>query len=151
MSLAQRLSLGPDKRLRIEPVTAVATLRGAHRYRGATRLAANQELVLDDIGGDTLELEVEIDPQAARWVQINVLRSPDAQERTSINFYNYDRHLSYWHFTPGEICLDGTLSSQSPEAWVRPPERAVMQRAGQPLQLRIFVDRSVVEVFANKQ
>ena len=151
MSLAQHLSLGPDKRLRIEPVTAVATLRGAHRYSGATRLAANQELVLDDIGGDTLELEVEIDPQAARWVQINVLRSPDAQERTSINFYNYDRHLSYWYFTPGEICLDGTLSSQSPEAWVRPPERAVMQRAGQPLQLRIFVDRSVVEVFANKQ
>ena len=26
-----------------------------------------------------------------------------------------------------------------------------MQRAGQLLQLRIFVDRSVVEVFANKQ
>ena len=32
---------------------------------------------------------------------------------------------------------------------VRPPERAIIRRGGEPLKLRVFIDRSVVEVFAN--
>jgi beta-fructofuranosidase len=150
MSLAQRLTLGPDSQLRIEPVDAVASLRGTHQHVGETRLPANQEIVLDAIKGNTLELEVEIDPQMSRWVQLNVLRSPNAEEQTSITFYNYDRKLAFWYHTQGVICLDGSRSSNLPDVWLRPPERAVLERGqGETLKLRIFIDRSVVEVFAN--
>jgi beta-fructofuranosidase len=63
--------------------------------------------------------------------------------------YNYDRGLAFWYYTPGVVCLDGSRSSILPDAWPRPPERAVMERRGEPLRLRVFVDRSVVEVFVN--
>lgn len=51
--------------------------------------------------------------------------------------------------TRGIVCLDGSRSSTLPDVWVRPPERAIMERGGEPLKLRAFIDRSVVEVFAN--
>lgn len=150
-SLAQRLSLGNDSQLRLAPVDAIAKLRDQHRHIGETRLPANQELVLDQIEGDRLELELEIEPREARWVQLNVLRSPDAREQTSITFYNYDRKLSIWYQTPGIICLDGSRSSELGDVWLRPPEKTTLERGGEPLRLRVFIDRSVVEVFANEK
>ena len=149
MSLAQRLTLGPDSQLRIEPVDAVASLRGTHQHVGETVLPANKDIVLDAIKGDSLELEAEIDPRMSRSVQLNVLRSPNAEEQTSITFYNFDRKLSIWYDTKGVACLDGSRSSTLPDVWFRPPERAVMERGTGPLTLRVFVDRSVVEVFVN--
>ena len=98
-----------------------------------------------------MELEAEIDPKDSRWVQLNVLRSPNAEEQTSITFYNYDRNLAFWYRTQGVVCLDGSRSSILPDAWPRPPERAVMKRGGGPLKLRVFVDHSVVEVFVNEK
>jgi beta-fructofuranosidase len=162
MSLAQQLTLGPDSQLQIEPVAAVASLRGTHQHLGETRLPANEDVVLEAIKGDTLELELEIDPQLSRWVQLNVLRSPDAAEQTSITFYNHDRKLSIWYDTKAVVCLDGSRSSTDPEVWLRPPESVVLDRGsrdwataptattpGQPVKLRVFVDRSVVEIFVN--
>lgn len=149
MSVPQRLTLGPDAKLRIDPVQAIASLRGDHKHVDETILSANEEIVLEDIKGKSLELDLEIDPKDARWVQLNVFRSPDAEEQTSITFFNYDRKLAYWYQTPGMICLDGSRSSTLPDAWPRPPEMAVLERGSEPLKLRIFVDRSVVEVFAN--
>jgi beta-fructofuranosidase len=149
LSLAQRLTLGPDKRLRLAPVEAVATLRTDHRHLRETLLPANRDIVLPSIQGNALELDFEIDPKQSRWVQLDVLRSSGGEERTSITFYNYDRKLSFWYLTPGVICLDGSRSSTLPDVWPRPPERAILERGSEPLRLRVFVDRSVVEVFAN--
>jgi len=151
MSLAQRLTLGPDSLLRIEPVEAVASLRGAHEHISETVLPANQDIVLDSIKGNAMELAVEIDPKMARWVQLSILRSPNAEEQTTITFYNFDRKLSAWYQTKGVVCLDGTRSSNNPDTWIRPPERVDMKRGSEPLKLRVFVDRSVVEVFVNEK
>lgn len=150
MSLPQRLTLGADKRLRIEPIEAVASLRGAHRHVGETRLPANEEIVLPSIEGNAMELNLEIDPGEARSVQINVLRSPDAEETTTVTFHNYAGNpTNSWYSTPEEAVLDASRSSTLQDAWPRPPERAVANRDGGSLKLRIFIDRSVVEVFVN--
>lgn len=149
MSVPQHLTLGSDKLLRIAPIAALSSLRGEHQHVDRRVLAANQEIVLDQIQGNTLELSVEIDPQLSHWVQLNVLRSPNAEEQTSITFFNFDRQVTYWYHPPGELVLDGSRSSTLPDVWLRPPERAVMKRDGEPLKLRVFIDRSVVEVFAN--
>lgn len=85
----------------------------------------------------------------SRWVQLNVLRSANAEEQTSITFYNYDQTLTYWYDTQGEIVLDGSRSSQLKDVYLRPPERAVMPRGDELLKLRVFIDRSVVEIFVN--
>jgi beta-fructofuranosidase len=149
MSLPQQLTLGKDKALRIAPVEAISILRGDHQHIGKTLLPANKEIILKSILGNAMELNVEINPKLARWVQLNILRSPDAEEQTSITFYNYDRKLTYWYDTKGEIVLDGSRSSKLEDVWLRPPERATMERNGETLKLRVFIDRSVVEVFVN--
>ena len=164
MSLAQELTLTSDSQLQIDPVAAISSLRGGHQHLGETRLPANQDVVLAAIKGDTMELELEIDPQLSRWVQLNVLRSPGAEEQTSITYYNTDRKLSIWYDTQGVVCLDGTRSSTNPEAWLRPPESVIIDRGprdwataptattpGQPVHLRVFIDRSVVEVLVNRR
>ena len=164
MSLPQHLTLRPDSQLQIEPVNALVALRMEHQHVGETVLPANKEIVLESIQGDTLELEAEFDPQLARWVQLNVLRSPNAEEQTSITFYNFDRKLSIWYDTKAVVCLDGTRSSTLPDVWLRPPERVEVNSGsrewnaaptattpGQPLKLRVFIDRSVVEVFVNER
>ena len=151
MSLAQQLTLGPDSLLQIAPVEAVESLRRDHQHIGETILPANKDLVLEAIKGNTMELSAEIDPKMSRWVQLNILRSPNAEEQTSITFYNYDRKLSVWYHTKGVICLDGTRSSTNPDVWIRPPESAVLERKDEALNLRVFIDRSVVEVFVNEK
>jgi beta-fructofuranosidase len=149
MSVPQRLTLGDDKLLRVRPIESLATLRREHRQVAKTVLPANKEVVLESIHGNTMELELEIDPQESRWVQLNVLRSPGQEEQTSIAFYNFERELTYWYQTPGEVVLDGTRSSELPDVWIRPPERVTVRRDGEPLRLRVLLDRSVVEVFVN--
>ena len=48
------------------------------------------------------------------------------------------------------ITIDSSYSSILPDARPRPPEMApVSIGAEEPLKLRVFVDRSVVEVFVN--
>jgi len=149
LSVAQQLNLAEDKQLRIAPVAGLASLRREHRRVDAMALPANEEVVLPGVAGDCLDMEVEIDPQMARWVELRVLRSPGAEEYTSITFYNFDRKLSVWYQTQGSICLDGSRSSTNPEIWLRPPENAPLTRGEEPLRLRVLIDRSVVEVFAN--
>ncbi|MCP4730280.1 MAG: glycoside hydrolase family 32 protein [Roseibacillus sp.] len=153
LSVPQHLTLGADKRLRIAPVAALETLRDKDNHWRVEDMAlpANENVVLKQIQGNSMELNVEIDPREARWVRLNVLRSPNAEEQTSITFYNHDRQLAYWYNIPGEVVLDGSNSSTLDDVWIRPPERALMPRNGEPLRLRVFIDRSVVEVFVNER
>jgi beta-fructofuranosidase len=151
MSLVRVLTLRPDRTLGIEPVPAVESLRVDPRHVGDLPLAANQEYVLEGIEGNTMELAVEIDLQGAREVCINVLRSPDAEEFTAVKFYRHG-YLQVAGRTDKQdaLAIDPSRSSLLPDVFARPPEVAPMVlEEGQPLKLRIFVDRSVVEVFAN--
>ena len=149
MSLPQQLTLDKSKALHISPIEATKILRKKHAYIEEITLPANKEVVLESIKGNTIELFAEIDPKLSRWVQLNVLRSPNAEEKTSITFYNYDRKLTYWYDTKGEVVLDGSHSSILEDVWLRPPERAIMERKQETLKLRVFIDRSVIEVFVN--
>ena len=86
MSLVRRLSLDDDGYLRIEPVAAIEKQRYDLRQLGDTALPANQELVLPAIAGNVMELSLKLDPGAARELRLDVLRSPGAEEYTSIRF-----------------------------------------------------------------
>ena len=96
-------------------------------------------------------------------VELNVLRSPGREELTRIAFYR-DRGFAAQvpAAQPGAslprrlevreslLTLDTSYSSTLPGALSRPPETApVRLDPGEPLRLRVFVDHSVVEVFAN--
>jgi beta-fructofuranosidase len=105
-------------------------------------------MVLDGIEGKAMEIIVEADAKNCSSFEINVLRSPDKQEYTRIAFYKQRGYrLNPW---PSVITLDNTNSSILPDVKSRPEEVApVVLGNKELLKLRIFIDKSVIEVFVN--
>ena len=137
----------------MEPAGDIASLRGTHTRITDRIIPANEETLLDGIEGTAIELALEIDTGGAPLVELNVLRAPDRQEFTRIAFY---RERGYQHPSRAGagadslISIDSSRSSILPDALSRAPETAPVYLAPEePLKLRVFVDRSVVEVFVN--
>ena len=152
MTLPRRLTLIGKDQLGIEPAGDIASLRGANTHVDALTLPANEELVLEGVQGNAMELAAEIDPKGAQMVELNVLRSANAEEVTRITFLRERGYRNRARRTPpqGVLVLDNTRSSILPDARSRPPEMAqIAMEKGEPLELRVFIDRSVVEVFVN--
>jgi beta-fructofuranosidase len=153
MTLPRVLSLEADGTLGIRPAAEVERLRADPRAAAARELPANAEVVLDTRGGKSIEITAEIDPGAAREVCLSVLRSPDGAERTDIRVFFQTEHNwfgQYGQQRPCVLMVDGTRASLRDDVQARPPESGpLLLGAGEPLRLRVFVDRSIVEVFAN--
>ena len=103
-------------------------------------------------------IAAEINPKNAPMVEVNVLRSPKAEEVTRIRFYKnrgyrhreYGRRSKYGRQNSSLITIDSSYSSVLPDVMSRAPETApVFLGKNEPLKLRVFIDRSVVEVFVN--
>jgi beta-fructofuranosidase len=139
MSLPRVLSLGPDGQVCMQPVPELAALRAEHTHSAAIDVPAGQVIDLPDIGGDTLELLVELVPARDGRCGIVVRRSPDGAEQTQIA---YDAALRQLVVDRSRSSLDLTTDQnlQAAPLALGPDE---------PLRLRIFLDRSVLEVFAN--
>ena len=169
MTLPRRLTLDADQRLLHAPAGDIESLRYDPVGIGKTVLPANEEIVLDAVQGNTMELAVELDPGAAPLVELNVLRSPEREEYTRIAFFKHrgnrvklgpsktqamNASSAAMKRVPQRydslISIDTSYSSALPEALSRAPETApVFLADNEPLQLRVFIDRSVVEVFVN--
>ena len=161
MTLPRRLTLIGRDELGIEPAGDVESLRGEHRHVGPTVLPANEEVVFDGVHGNAIEIVAEIDPNDAPMVEMNVLRSPDKGEYTRIAFYR-ERGYRDWERSAGLerdkrrraryslITIDSSYSSALPDVLSRAPETGpVFLEPDEPLSLRVFVDKSVVEVYCN--
>ena len=146
MTVPRVLSLADDDSLLITPVPELEGLRFNKKSVSEANIPANQDIVLPDIAGSAIEIHAVIDPNAAREVGLNVLRSPDATELTRISFFH--RANARWG-TP-QLQIDGSQSSTGADVLGRPPEIGPLDIPdGEYLRLRIFIDRSIVEVFAN--
>ena len=149
MTLPRRLTLAAKDDLGIEPTGDLESLRRGHERVGETRLPANEEVVLENVRGNAMEIVAEIDPKGAPVVEMNVLRSPASEEFTRIVFYR-DRGFRRGRQRESLISIDSSRSSVLPDVQLRAPETApVFLDRAEPLKLRVFIDRSVVEVFAN--
>ena len=158
MTVPRVLSLADDGTLRIEPAPELEVLRMNHQVRSDISVGANSELELDDVRGDCFELMVRFEAGDAEAIGVEVRCSPDGQEGTAILFEP----------SAGKLKVDISRSSldesitypyyRNEPALERLPEEARMVdaqeapfelAAGEGLELRIFLDRSVLEVFAN--
>ena len=169
MTLPRRLTLDENDELRQEPDGDIESLRYDHRHIGNMTLPANQEVVLESIEGSAMELQMELDPKDAQMLEINVLRAPNKEEFTRISYFknrgfrrrfrvpnatalnaNSDQLRNRPIRTESLITLDNAYASILPDVRSRAPETAPVHiEDGELLQLRIFIDRSVVEVFIN--
>ena len=144
-SLPRRLTLAGKDDLRIEPTGDIESLRAGHQHVDTTQLPANREIVLKNIRGNALEIVAEIDERKARMFEMNVLRSPNKQEYTRIAFFRGRGYRG-----KSLITIDSSYSSLLPDVASRAPETApLFLDRNENLKLRVFIDRSVVEVFVN--
>jgi beta-fructofuranosidase len=138
MSLPRVLSLRPDGWIGFEPAPQIASLRGAH-CRWEAVPVARSEYVLPDLQGDCLEIDAELMPGDAGNCGVDVLRSLDGLEYTRVTYDRARRRLE----------IDRRRSSSTAEDQHDIHGGDLELADGEPLSLHIFVDRSVVEVFAN--
>jgi len=154
MTLPRRLTLiGDDDELGIEPTGDVESLRGDHRHVDSMKLPANQEVLLENLRGNAMEIVAEVAPTDAPLVEMNVLRSASKEEFTRIAFFRNRGYRDRFHREGARyslISIDTSYSSLLPDVVSRAPETApVPIDPDEPLKLRVFIDRSVVEVFVN--
>jgi len=138
MALPRVLTLGDDNRLRMRPIEELQRLRYNEQTQQDITVAADKEVVLNKIAGNTIELELQIEPRTAKQVGVKVCRSPDREEET----------LVFYDATEQKLKLDTNKSSLA-EGTKKIEAAPFALKPGELLTLRVFVDRSVVEVFAN--
>ena len=146
MTLPRHYWLDSDDSLMMAPVNEVESLRSDRRSAGPIYIAPNSEVPLEDIGGQSIEIRATIAPEEAREVGLYVLRSPNGAERTRVSLYSNDHR----RFDTSSLQIDVSESSQSGLVWARSGEIGPLKLSeGEPLELRVFIDRSIIEVFAN--
>ena len=140
LSLPRVLSLGDDALLRMDVPEDIEALRYGELRKGPFVVPADEEVPLDGVAGNSLELHIEMESAEASHFGVKVCASPDGQESTSI-FYD-----------AGEKLLKVDTRRSGPEDTPKAVEAAPFElRGGERLKLRVFVDKSVVEVFANSR
>ena len=158
MTVPRTLSLAEDNSLVIEPAPELEALRQNHRHHENLHLTADSELALNDVQGDCLELAVEVDAVADGAFGIKVRCSPEGEEQTAIVCNPSAKTLGV---NISKSSLDTSIRYiyyRNESATQRVPEgkRVVTAQEApfalfpdESLKLRIFLDRSVLEVFAN--
>ena len=148
MSVPAHLSLNEAEMLVVQPVAALEQLREkkSHEKLKPQVLPAGREVVFEQVHGTALDIHMTIAPEEAKAIQIKVFRHPAMKEYMSIAF---DLGVEE---SEDRITLDVSRISLLKGLKKQPPEIAPLRREkDKPLDLRIFVDRCIVEVFVNKQ
>jgi beta-fructofuranosidase len=177
MSLARRLTLIGKDEIGQEPVGDVESLRYNRQEVKPMVLAANKEIVLPNIKGTAMEISMEIDPKDAPMLELNVFRSPNKEEYTRIVFMETRGMGPGRDYRFGEVATLQTERSENPAVSRTPPAPPARQslitiessyaslhsdvrprgpetasfymKPEENLKLRVFIDRSIVEVFVN--
>ena len=154
LTIPRRLSVGGawKDELWQSPID-LSKLHTSHDEVVALELAEGETKVLDKIGGDCYEMTVKLkSDDIPDTLEIDVLRSPDAKERTRITFYREKggMYAILPYTTDSVVSLNTSESSLDPAARIMPDEILNLPKErSEDLEFRIFVDRSVVEVFVN--
>ncbi len=135
--LPRSLWLGEDGTLRLQPVKELEILRCHEQSWNNLALADGETKPLTGVAGDSCELGLEMEAGTAQRGGLKVRASAAGEEET----------LVYYDAARNELVFDSTRSGSDGRKVV---ERAPFAlKPGEPLKLRVFVDKSVVEVFAN--
>lgn len=124
MSLPRELKLFQNQ-LQMRPAAEVGSLRGKRLGGGAA--------------GDCLEILAEIDPRDAPRAGLTLRLAPDRSEQTPV-YYDREQRL---------LCVDRSHSSTDKSAHPGMQSGPFALGRGEALRLHIFLDGSVIEIFAN--
>ena len=138
MSLPRVLWL-EDNGMRMAVPKEIEALRYRPYHLDNISLSSDEQLTIDEVSGNSLELIIDLESEAIEY-GVKVCVSPDGKEQTVIS-YDYI-----------EATLKVDTHHSGPEDSPKAIEYAPFQLGeNEVLQLRVFIDKSVVEVFANER
>lgn len=138
LALPEWVYLREDGRLGVEPIPELANLRTAELLSVADADIEEVNRALQSARGSRLEILVAFDGASTAPFGVDVRVSPQGEEYTRV----------FFHPEQGMFGADTTHSSLDPEA-PKGVEGDMLNLQGESLTLRIFVDQSVIEAFAN--
>lgn len=136
--LPRSLWVGDDGTLRIQPVKELQNLRMNESVITGMPVKSGSEVKLKKPGYELMELELTFNPNSAQQYGIKVNASEDGREETVIYYDNTDKKLKVDTRKSG-LSYGRKIIEEAP----------LELKKGEPLVLRIFMDKSIVEVFAN--
>jgi len=141
LALPISLSLDEQDELRIEPIEELQSLRADKLVDFKEKDLAEANRSIQNVKGDMLEIIMEIEPGEAEQFGLKVRRSDNGQEET----------LIYYDKSKKTFNVDRTKSSIDPDVRVDGIQGGYVDLDGKNLKLHVFLDRSVVEAFANNK
>ena len=138
LTLPREISLDDAGNLNVKPAEELTQLRNGMLLDEFVDLRANQEAILD-VAGDCLEIRLSVNHDDCQRFGIQFRRSPDGRQFTE---------LSYDYVTE-TLRLDRERSSDTDEVTRDPCECELVLGRGETLNLTIYLDKSVIEIFAN--
>jgi sucrose-6-phosphate hydrolase SacC (GH32 family) len=137
------LALGPDDDLRLAPIAELKSLRQDLLLDLADVTPAAAAARLAKIEGDLLEVELELAPAAGSDARrgLVVRKTPDDVEHTDLVV---DAARKRFEIDRTHTTLDAGARSRGVQGGAFDPR-------GEPLRLRVFVDRSMVEAYLDER
>lgn len=161
MSLPQRLTLakGEINNICIEPAEQLASLRvkESHVEKTEILLEANSEYYPTECFGDTMELIAVFEAKDVPIIELKMLMSEDNEEYTCVRIFRNRGYrgeqltsAGYRKLLETVVQLDTLRSTTTGNVRV-PDMQSFYLEADEKLNVRIFLDRSVIEVFVNNK
>lgn len=155
LTMPRVLSLDNNGNLLIEPPEEFKSLRHNKHSHPPFNLSAGQEKILDGIAGDVMEIAIDVSVSSPGIFGLKVRMAHDAVEETIIRLDTGRRNLS----------IDTSRSTLNPDVFqkfpivagkvncrdIRIQEAPFELKSGEPLRMRVFLDNSVMEVYANSR
>ncbi len=138
-TLPRVLSLSPAGELLFDPIPQAASLRGAEHRLDGVNLASNSETSLP-ISGDHLELALTCAPGCGPFA-LKLRAAPDDAEYTTLAYDSAAQTLT----------LDRAHASLAPGTLHDAVTAPLVLADDEPLSLRVFLDASIIEVYANRR
>ncbi|QAU12279.1 glycoside hydrolase family 32 protein [Halorubrum sp. BOL3-1] len=138
LSVPRRIEVDEAGELRQRPAPRLTALRETTQV-DAESVSLDGERWAPAAGGRALELDVTVALGDADAATVSVFESPDREERTEIRYE-----------ATNQIVVDRSAASDDPRAR-SDAQRMPVTPYDEPLSLRVFLDGSTVEVFANER
>lgn len=140
LTLPREISLDAAGKLNVKPAEEVKQLRSGLVLDECVDLGPNESTILN-VSDDRLEIRLSVNHADCRQFAIKFRRHPDGGQFTELS-YNY---------ASSTLRLDRAHSSGTAEVTRDPCECELVLGADETLHLAIYLDNSVIEIYANER
>lgn len=139
LTLPREITLDSSGELRVKPAAEMKQLRGDAQFCDTVEVAAGAPTALAGASGDRLEIFCQVVSADCQRLCLQFRRSPDGNQRTEL----------VYDFRAGVLRLLRDESTDEDGVTVEPCECQLRLAAGEALALTVYLDNSVIEIYAN--